>query len=468
LDGICDTVAIMLHARLTPLAWFSASAFFCAVAAFATMPVACAGPEPCEINSDCIEGACIDGTCKRECADSERDCKPGFRCLSGQCLPDDTGGSGGMGSSSSGEVTSSSSSSSGDVSSSSSAVSSSSSSSSGASSSSSSGGGGTKGELDLCGADPECASPLLCRSMWKNGPSRCTRNCVTDGGCPSGMRCSAVGNEKFCTTSDIGKSCVNASACNFGCLEGPGYCTAACGSGSDCPNGFGCMAVGNPPTKVCVKASEYCEAQNTKACIVPAACDTNSLIVGACTLACSSNADCPQRASLMTPWTCSSGLCKRPADVHGPLGGGYTPTEYACDQFNNVVNLCNDAQHMNFQAFTIPNPPPVNCASPVTTAGSPGDACVDSCRYQGACPFGFGCTAVGNISGARIGLCLPTGAGEVGAACTNDTQCAFGYCSSQKCSRDCTADGVCPTGSTCVAVGGAVPNVEGMPFKRCQ
>ncbi len=463
----------MPRPRRTTFAIVSASLLLSAITAIAISPIACAGPEPCEINSDCLEGACIDGTCRRECADSERDCQPGFKCLSGQCLPDTgsggngSGGNGSGGNGTGGETTSSSSSS-GQVSSSSSSSSSGNASSSSSSSSSSSGGGGTKGELDLCGADPECAAPLLCRNMWKGGPSRCTRVCVTDGGCPSGMRCSSVNNEKFCATSDIGKTCSSATDCNFGCLSGPGYCTGACATGSDCPNGFGCMTVGNPPTKVCVKASEYCEAQNTKPCIVPAACDTTSLIVGACTLACSSNADCPQRASLMTPWTCSNGLCKRPPDVHGPLGGGFTPAQYACDSFNNVVNLCNDAQHMNFQQFTIPPAPAVNCNATTTTDGAPGDSCVDSCRYQGGCPFGFGCTAVGSYAGGRIGLCLPAGAGEVGAACANDTQCAFGYCSNQKCSRDCTADGVCPTGSTCTAVGGAVPNVEGMPFKRCQ
>jgi len=228
------------------------------------------------------------------------------------------------------------------------------------------------------------------------------------------------------------------------------------------------MPVGTPPTKVCVKAEAYCEAGNTTACIVPAACDTSSLIVGACTLACTTNADCPQRAALLAGWTCQNGLCKRPPDVYGPLEGGSTPTEWHCDPLGNAVNLCNDALHITFQAFTIPPAPAVNCSSPTTFQGQAGDDCVDSFRYQGGCAFGFACTAVGNIQNARAGLCLPVGGGEVGAACGNDTQCAFGYCSNGKCSRDCTADGICPTGSSCVAVGGAVPNVEGMPFRRCQ
>jgi hypothetical protein len=104
----------------------------------------------------------------------------------------------------------------------------------------------------------------------------------------------------------------------------------------------------------------------------------------------------------------------------------------------------------------------------MTTPGIPTDSCVDSCRYQGGCPFGFACTAVGNLAGARIGLCLPTGPGEVGAPCAHDGDCVFGYCPSAllKCSRDCTADGVCPTGSTCTPAGG--PAVEGQPFRRCE
>ena len=45
--------------------------------------------------------------------------------------------------------------------------------------------------------------------------------------------------------------------------------TAACTSGADCPNGYGCMAIGNPPTKVCIKAEAYCDAGNTAACVHP-------------------------------------------------------------------------------------------------------------------------------------------------------------------------------------------------------
>jgi len=226
------------------------------------------------------------------------------------------------------------------------------------------------------------------------------------------------------------------------------------------------MGIGTPAQKVCVKAEAYCTAGSTGDCIVPAACDESiKMIIGGCTLACNTSADCPRRAAGLASWTCD-GLCRRPAGVYGSLPGGYTPAQYHCDAFNNTVNLCNDGLHINFDTFTIPSPPAVNCNSLNTFDGQPGDACVDSCRYQGGCNYGFACVAVGNVSSQRIGLCMPTGFGEVGAACSKDGDCVFGYCSNNKCSRDCTLDGICPTGSSCVQAGG--PSVEGLPFRRCE
>ncbi len=294
---------------------------------------------------------------------------------------------------------------------------------------------------------------------------RCTRTCASSSQCPAGLRCDDPGDGiKVCLTSDIGRVCNVANDCHFGCLTTPKTCTEPCTSGSDCPNGYGCMAIG--PQKVCVKAEAYCDSGDASACVVPAACDLSpNMILGGCTLACDSAADCPRRANGFAPWTCD-GLCRRPADVYGPLENGYKPTQYYCNASSQVVNLCNDAQHIDFDAFTVPPAPGVNCQSGMTTDGSPTDACVDSCRYQGGCGAGFACTAVGGVGNERIGLCLPTGFKDVGATCAHDRECAFGYCSQGKCSRDCTADGVCPTGTTCTAGGG--PNVEGQPFRRCQ
>jgi hypothetical protein len=219
---------------------------------------------------------------------------------------------------------------------------------------------------------------------------------------------------------------------------------------------------------VCAKLEAPCDGSTNAACVVQAACDTTDpdLIIWGCTAVCDTAADCPQRALPLSPWTCD-GLCRRPPDVYGPLPGGSSPTEWHCDASQNGVNLCGDAQHIDFVGFTIPQPPsPIDCGSQFTTTGAANDSCVNSCRYQGDCPHGFGCVAVGQVSGQRIGLCLPTGSVEIGGTCTNNTQCAFGYCANGACSRDCTVDGVCTGAASCVD-GGAVA-VEGMQFRRCE
>lgn len=413
--------------------------------------VHCAQKGECRFNSDCVGEYCAaDGTCKKDCLDAAIDCPRGYICNAvAQCEPPPGGVvDGGTGDGSAGTD--------------------------GATGTDGSPGPdgsvvvpGSKKLLDLCSADGDCATKT-CRAWSKGSPSRCTKSCSSDADCMTGTRCTEVGAEKFCMASDIGRSCTVAGQCNFACLLSQKYCTEPCTTGADCPNGYGCQAVGAPPVKVCAKAAAACDSSDPSACIAPAACDEGlANIVSGCTLACNTAADCPVRAAGLPAWTCD-GLCRRPADVYGPLAGGERAS-YACNASQTVVSVCNDGQHMDFSAFTVPSPPVVDCMATMTTDGPVSDRCVDSCRYRGGCAQGFACTAVGSVAGGRIGLCLPAlGSGEVGAACTQDSQCFFGYCNRNtgKCSRDCTADGLCPTGSTCNTGGG--PAVDGQPFRRCE
>ncbi len=440
--------------------------------------VGCAGVPPCERNSDCAEGYCVDGECKVDCVVAEFDCPKGYICNAlGQCEyagpwfggSGPAGGTGGSFTGTSGGAAG--------------ATATGGSGATGGGGSSvggiggggpNPGGGGQGGSagllqlLEVCSSDPECEGSLVCRAMVVSGTKRCTLSCLSDAQCPSGTRCLDPGGGAHCLGIDAGRYCNSATLCNFACLQPQNYCTLPCTNGGDCPNGYGCMPVGSPAQNACVKTEAMCSPSDTSACIAPAACDLSpSLILGSCTTACNTSADCPWRANPQTAWTCD-GLCRRPNDVYGPLPGGFTPVEYHCDEYSQPVALCNDGrnQHIDFVQFIIPTPPAVDCQSSYTTAGVAGDACVNSCRYQGGCAYGFACTALGALGNERIGLCLPTGLGELGASCSAHTQCAFGYCNNGFCSRDCTADDVCPGAMTCTP--GGAPPVEGMTFKRCE
>lgn len=435
----------------------------CLLACALLMPLSCAvdAGQNCELNSDCLVGTCVEGTCVRECADSELDCPKGYVCNKvGVCEFDEGGGGAGgtstttnTGGATSGPTTTSSTTATTSVTTTTTNV------------SSSSGGPLTRALLSACNSDVECTSGM-CRPMRKEGgPKRCTETCASNATCASGFRCETVNNESFCLPHDIGRACDMGSDCLFACLTNNAYCTSTCTTGSDCPNGFGCMPIGSPATNVCVRAAADCAA-DTSQCVVPAACDESpNLVVSSCTIACNTAADCPQRALPFLPWTCD-GLCRRPGDVYGPLPGGYDPTQWACNALNDVVNVCNDGLHLNFDTFSQPNPPAVSCGATSTTDGAQGDACLDSCRLGAGCPFGFACAGLAENGGQRIGLCIPSGLGDVGAACTKDIDCIFGACEGNTCSRDCSRDGLCPDGSQCVAVGGTA--IEGFAAKRCQ
>ncbi len=429
----------------------SVGARIAAVALFASSLASCAtsNGQSCELNSDCLQGTCQEGECVRECAESDLDCPIGYVCSAvGRC---EYAGAGGAASTSTGQGGAGAT-----------GVTAGTSATGATSTTTSTGMTMSFTELTLCTGDADCASGV-CREMTPGGARRCTRTCSSHAGCPAGLRCEDPGGGQVCVQSDVGRSCTTAAQCNFACLSPLNYCTSTCGSGAECPNGYGCMAVGN--TDVCVRLAADCAA-NASQCVDPSACDSSpNLVVSSCTMFCGAASDCPQRALPLPAWTCD-GLCRRPGDVYGPLPGGFAPAQWACNAASQVVNVCGDGLHIDFASFSQPSPPAVSCASPVTTDGLPGDACLDSCRLQGACPWGFGCSGVAEIGNQRIGLCMPTGAGEVGAPCSQHGDCVFGYCEGAVCTRDCSKDDTCPTGSQCVAGGGA--NIEGLAFKRCE
>ena len=210
-----------------------------------------------------------------------------------------------------------------------------------------------------------------------------------------------------------------------------------------------------------MRLDQLCSASNTSKCLSASHCDDQTLLVGGCTIQCTAATDCPQRAQGLASWTCQDygvGIaCVRPGEVWGAIPKGET-TQWACDPTNNaVVNLCADA--LTFDAA-----PALSC--PVSTAVLTTGPCIQSCLYTGGCGYGWMCVGRGQLqNGSRIGLCSRTGMGEIGTFCTTDEQCVFGLCENGFCSRDCTADGVCPSGKTCTNAGG--PAIEGKAWRIC-
>ena len=175
----------------------------------------------------------------------------------------------------------------------------------------------SKIELDLCSSDAECKTGLLCRALYVGGKARCTPTCTSSSMCRAGARCVTIGKDTYCADADVGRSCSTMSpgTCNYACVS-PGYCTTPCTSGADCPNGYGCATVS--AQKVCVRAEQYCGSGAMVAC-TSLDCDT-SILASGCTLPCSAPSDCPQRASVLTPWTCST-YCQRRRRLRPPRAG---------------------------------------------------------------------------------------------------------------------------------------------------
>ncbi len=433
----------------------------------------CAGPRACERNSDCVNAYCEDGECKKDCVVAEVDCPPGWICNTiAKCEPPPDGGvidpsDGGAGAAGSGGATGGSSgdggtggSTGGSAGVATGGTAGSGGSTGGSAGAATGGTGGTGGtsstgsEFDYCGSDTDCSAPLVCRAMSLGGTvTRCTRSCSTTSQCMTGTRCTY--GTGYCAFDDDGMTCNGPGQCVDAC-SGLGYCTSLCTSALDCPGGWGCVAA-QGGVKACVRLDQLCSASNYSACLSQAHCDDQTMLVGGCTIQCTSVNDCPQRASGLPPWYCQQGVCIRPDDVWGAVPKGDT-TQWACEPYNNsIVNLCADA-------LTFDQAPSLNC--PVSTSVPTSGDCVQSCRYAGGCGHGWACVGLAELGSQRVGVCLRTGFGEVGQGCSNNEDCLFALCAGGTCSRDCTADGVCPSGFACVP--GGAPNIEGKAYRICQ
>ncbi len=390
-----------------------------ALAALASATAGCAGQE-CDFNSQCgPRRYCERGRCRQECQE-DFDCDPGQVCSAiGQCVVPTDGGPPGVDSGpppgvdsgpppridsgppsgvdagpprlDSGPPT------------------------------------GTGRYLDRCTRDTDCATGRCVDDV--GGTRACTIACSTHRDCASEHVC----RDGLCQYDDTGTGCslTSPERCGLGlCIgnssTGVGHCTRQCDSALDCPAGYACTDAGT--TRVCVDIERPCSDSSQ--------CATGLCIpsVG-CTSSCRSAADCPRRFPDSPAYTCgvasggSGNVCLPPADVVGP-----DPIGASC-RFDGIYSLCRSG----------------GCDDAAPT----GPMCTQACTQEGGCGPGLGCspTAVG---GSIWLLCSRAGTRAIGQPCSTGRECDSGLCDATGafCTRLCTDDGLCPTGTRCVPVPG--------------
>jgi hypothetical protein len=286
---------------------------------------------------------------------------------------------------------------------------------------------GPGGYLDRCTADTDCAS-LRCADDF--GPTRfCTRPCSTDAQCAHEHVCVDGG----CVVDDTGQPCVTGTpdTCATGLCYGSaasGACTRYCTSAAECPSGYACTsAAGAPGTRICVDIERRCSAA--------ADCATGLCIpTRGCTSECTTAADCPRRLDGLPPYQCridfgsTVPICAPPADILGddPIG--------ASCRFDGLGrNLCRSGA--------------CDESAPL------GAMCTQACTAQGGCAPGLGCFPLED-SGSVLYVCERAGTRDLGATCATGRDCHSGLCQAPGyCTRLC-ADGLCPTGWTCMTAAG--------------
>ena len=288
----------------------------------------------------------------------------------------------------------------------------------------------TGGYLDRCTSPGQCVSGLCVADV--GGSHFCSRTCGSSAECASEHVC---GPEGHCVPDDTGGPCSTATpeTCALGlCLGIPGgaaSCTRPCASAAECPSGFACTTVSS--MKVCVDIEKPCSGA--------ADCGSGLCLSGTgCTATCSSAADCPARLTSMgvSPYTCAAGagtppgpICVPPSDIIGsdPIGA---PCQW---DTASGMSLCRSG-----------------ACDDTAPAGA---MCTQQCSAQGGCAPGLGCFPLAD--GATLYLvCEIAGTGALGESCAHSSDCYSGLCDGTGvCTRLC-ADGLCPTGWTCLPVAG--------------
>jgi hypothetical protein len=200
---------------------------------------------------------------------------------------------------------------------------------------------GTLRAGEACTADDECRSNSCVRYFTGPNGKYCRDYCGSDSYCPARdtvCRIETPSMNGYCWpdtnmgTSMTGDTCTSDSACdhNFCAdVEGNRFCTEACCTGTDCPNGFVCSLEGEqsdsgyaypeegapvcannndcPGQQVCITGNVCARIlSETSPMCVPAANQQGSRQAGA---ACRQNLDCASNFCELTLGVCVSSCC---------------------------------------------------------------------------------------------------------------------------------------------------------------
>lgn len=258
-----------------------------------------------------------------------------------------------------------------------------------------------------CEADNQCSAPQICVVQTSDGARVCAD--------PAGP-----GNP--------GDACVDGSECRSGlCLNGA--CASPCVIDTDCPGGYECISQTIPIDGGATVDFNVCVEKPTP---------------------CLSNGNCPD------PAICVIDRSGDPPSLtcQDPIPGGKDLGESCQADGECLSGLCLD------NLCTRPCERPNDCSTDGSyiceptdvTVGGGGTATVNVCKPRPAtqCLSDSQCTApercVAQRGAREVEFVCGTpnaGAGDVGATCANDGQCAQNFCLEGKCAPPCQSTGDC-------------------------
>lgn len=264
-------------------------------------------------------------------------------------------------------------------------------------------------------------------------------SCTTSAGCTPPTLCAldpATG-QTVCKdptgTGDTGAMCGSGAECRSGiCVNG--LCGAPCVDATDCPAGFGCEPRALPieggmdvTLNVCVVRPSSClsdpNCQAPQRCVIDrsgqsVALECEAPVPGGKELgaACGVDGDC-------ISGLCLSNVCTRPCERPNDCA---TDGSFICEPTS--VSASNGGSSAN-----------INLCKP-----RPATQCLSDAQ----CTNPQRCVATRSASGVDFSCGMPNaGAGEVGALCGQDDQCAQNLCLSGLCAPPCQGTGDCRPGA---------------------